>query len=158
MKKMFCNISKCIIFACLSTALLHNANAGIIFQCETTGKKQILLEEIGNKVRYSYGKKNKPEIVFDNPISETEYFPWPGGGGDIGNNLHIKRKGYIYSIWDVYGRFTERAEGGVNVLKQAKNETEETSFVVKIRCKGKPVIDKLEENYMSKYPVPKDWK
>ena len=135
-----------------------SVEAKVIFQCTTQNSKEIHVSEVGANIVYTYGKKNNSEIVINIPIDKTIYHPWPGGSGNMGNVLNIPYKGYVYSIWDLYIRHSNKIEGGVNVFLASKDKDEDSIRIANIKCKEKPKVNHISEDYLSGYPVPEGWK
>lgn len=101
----------------------------VIFSCTNKQGKKVVVQSVGNKIQYSFGKPDKPELVFSNTrkqvISQTKANPTP----NVRTQWIVLKNGQ-YSYWP-RTHFTQldekgdvESEAGVWVFKGDKNISE----------------------------------
>lgn len=114
---------KKLILCTLSLLLSAGAWADtIIFQCETTNKKTVLVQMNKNRVSYKFGRNlSKPEIAFSIPKNEASTYQWPGGGS-IYYDVDIPNGETIYTVYSSIDRMSKDydSESGIVVTQNNK--------------------------------------
>lgn len=122
----------------------------VIFACTTTNNKQVLVTEQNNRYRYSYGKINQPELVFDDDKKTAiDRSPvWDGYGRSIWKVLILQNGHYYYGLEVSMDRITEEHEisYGIGVEKSKTDSYKDAEYVNYIKCNpNKKVIDNLPD-------------
>ena len=106
------------ILGILALGVLSNAAWAndTLFFCKTVNHKELKLSTDGTSIFYSFGKKAKPELQFNVPISQVDAF-----GGKYGQNIDLPRGNYRY-----YVAITDTSEypSFVSVFKDGKEISE----------------------------------
>lgn len=116
----------------LMTAMTTVAHAQTIFECTTTNGKVIKLSENADEVNYSFGKPNRPELVFSSDIVSTVYRPYQGVGRYMNYAVQVQNNDAMYEVFTSADKQSDRTKAGVLVITD-KKETEILCHPNKIR-------------------------
>ncbi len=119
-------------FVVAGALLATSAHAQTIFECTTTNGKVLKLSETADEVSYSFGKPNRPELVFSSDIVSAVYRPYQGVGRYMNYTVQVQNKDAIYEVFTSADKQSDQTKAGVLVIT-GKKETEILCHPNKIR-------------------------
>jgi len=115
-------MKKLLLLAIASTFSVGIWADTTIFQCETTNKKNVLVQMNKNRVSYKFGRNlSKPEIAFSVPKNEASTYQWPGGGS-IYYDVDVPNGETVYTVYSSIDRMSREydSESGIVVTQNGK--------------------------------------
>ncbi len=94
-----------VIASSLYTGLV---SADVIFSCDTTNGKQVLVEDAGEHIKYAFGRDlDHPELSLSVPREAASTWQWPGIGRYMGYSVTLPNGAITYTVFYSVDRMTE---------------------------------------------------
>lgn len=94
-----------------------------VFSCTTKKAKTIEVCDLGDKISYSFGPTNKPELSISVPRSLATTRQWEGMGRTISYSVDVPNGKTIYSVYWAVDRLSDSHDiaAGVEVIINGKS-------------------------------------
>lgn len=145
LKNYFLILSGILIGSLAAPAMADCQSANTtVFSCKTSNAKQVDICSAGKNISYSFGKPNKPELVFSIPKSKAYKYVWDGMTTSEINEVYIPRGNTTYVAYQVNHRNNGNGGYGLKVLINQKE-------VANIKCASgiKDNIDSVDLSQIS---------
>lgn len=84
------------------------AKADVIFSCDTTNGKQVMVQNVGEQIEYAFGDDlENPELLLSVPRDDTSTWQWKGIGRYMGYSVTLPNGQYTYTAFYSVDRMTE---------------------------------------------------
>lgn len=116
------------------------AETKTIFSCVTQKNKQIQVCDLGERLRYFFGKADNPELVLHVARADASTQQWSGIGRYINYRVDLPNGDTTYQVFWAADRLADpvNIEAGVMVLKQGK-------ILATVNCRtSTPVQQRME--------------
>ncbi|MDO5639526.1 MAG: hypothetical protein Q4G28_06610 [Neisseria sp.] len=117
----------------------------VIFSCTDQRGKQILVTEQNDRFRYRYGRKDTPELRFENDRAEVlaRSPRWDGKGRSAWVNLALENGNYRYTLYTSLDRLSSRrrAISGLIIQNAAASPDGTHRYIDVRKCKTTALTD-----------------
>lgn len=84
------------------------AKADVIFSCDTTNGKQVMVQNVGEQIEYAFGDDlENPELLLSVPRDDASTWQWKGIGRYMGYSVTLPNGQYTYTAFYSVDRMTE---------------------------------------------------
>lgn len=109
------HLLSCTLIAMSALAATQMAYGDVIFECTTTDGDILKLGETADKVQYSFGKPNRPELRFEADIITALYTSFENNGGFATHYVTLNNQGTTYEVFSTDYGYDDSSRSGVSV-------------------------------------------
>ncbi|MEZ9833433.1 hypothetical protein AB4341_07850 [Vibrio breoganii] len=109
---------KTLVFILISASLIANVvYAKVIFSCETTNNKNVLVKDFGDFIEYKFGKNlENPELELKVPRDKASTRQWNGMTRNQVYRVNIPNKNISYSVFRYFDSMAHSSGSGIYVI------------------------------------------